>query len=145
MNLQADMAVCLVFTIAVVIMNFATAIRALYWSFKINDCSWIAYRYSYNCSLRILLGFFIICSILGFLKLWSIQDVFIFLWSDMPHTYHIRSYLYLGENYGVAVLGWKVTTFIISISSSRRTDNHGLLCTGGQNCASCPFELKEDK
>lgn len=137
---ETDMVVCLVLTVIVVAMNSATAVRALYWAFKVNDCLWVEKRSEYNCSLRILLGFFIICSILACLKAWSIQDVFIFMWSDMPHSYHIRSYLYLGENYGVAVLGWKVTSYIISVSSSRRkSDDHAEIVCGNVECKKCPF------
>ncbi len=45
------------------------------------------------------------------MKFWSIFDVMTDHWMEVSHTYHIRSYIYLMENYGVCIVSLVVGTY----------------------------------
>jgi len=111
-----DQIIVTALTVLVVVANLATSIRAFYVAiFLDTTCTWICVRGSKRLGLEILLGFGVVCMILAILKSWSIIDIFIDHWVNMPREYHIRSFAYLAENFGVAILGWKVTTLIKTI------------------------------
>lgn len=120
--MNTDMVVCLAITVVAITWNYSTCARALWTAVLVDDCPWVCSFGTKRFALKILLGFGAVCFILASLKLWSIQDVFISRWSDMGQEYHWRAFAYLGENIGVAWLGWTTTTYIKLIS---RCDGNG--------------------
>lgn len=110
---MAEQIVITTLTLGVVVVNLLVAFRAFRTAVVMDtSCRWLCVQGSRSCGLIILIGFGVICLILAMLKLWSVMDVFVDRWGMMPREYHVRSFAYLAENYGVAILGWKATTYI---------------------------------
>jgi hypothetical protein len=49
-------------------------------------------------AIQVMLGYACLMLVLGSLKLWSIGDVFVDMWGEMPQTYHFRAWAYLAQN-----------------------------------------------
>jgi len=114
----------LVLTIGVIVVNLLASWRA----FRIGiycdtDCKWTCQTSDKPTAIKLVMGFGIICLILALLKLWSIHDVFLHNWANMSTEYHWRSYLYLTENYGVAILCWHVGSLVKRIGSCGDTNS----------------------
>jgi hypothetical protein len=102
-----------VLTALVVIANTVVGIRAFRTALQIEkDNVWGCLNNTRHAGIALLIGFGVVCSILAGIKMWSIFDIFVRMWDSMHLTYQLRSFLFLAENFGVALLGWKVTTFI---------------------------------
>jgi hypothetical protein len=116
-----DQIFAIVLTAIIVVANIWVAVRAGYTALVLDSyCDWLCRQGTKHCGLIILIGIVVICSILAFLKTWSVIDIFIDFWHTMPVEYHIRSYAYMVENMGVAIIGWKMTDFIKTIASCKR-------------------------
>ena len=117
MIIDLDQLVVTILTITVVVANLAMAFRAFKTAISIDThCRWMCVSNQKSAGLGILIGIGVIGVILSALKTWSIMDIFIHLWDHMPPQYHFRAFAYLTENFGVAIIGWKITTFIRMIS-----------------------------
>lgn len=131
---MVEQAVVTFLTLGAVIVNLVVSFRALRTAVVMDtSCRWMCVQGSQRCGLIILIGFGVVCLILAMLKLWSVMDIFIDLWGMMPREYHVRSFAYLAENYGVAILGWKATTYIKIIGNC---DGNGRkkVRQGGSRC-----------
>lgn len=135
MTSQVDMWVCLFLTIGAVIANYCTSIRALRMSLVLNSCPWLVLRGSRHISMQLLLGISLICFYLGSMKTWSVIHVFLVDWHILPHTYHVESFMYLLENYGVAIVLWKTSSFIKYLAASNRPDDLDNASIGCENAA----------
>lgn len=128
--MEVNYDVVLTLTIIVIVANAAASIRAFYTAIVTDTtCVWACRRNAKHDGMTILIGFGVICLILAGLKTWSILDVFINHWHEMPKDYHIRAVAYLTENFGVAWLCWRITSFISLISKCP-----GDLKRRGQKC-----------
>ncbi len=104
-------------TIGVVILNCIVAVRAIALAMDLETGRrWVCQTIGEHCVVRVLMGIATICLILALLKGWSIADIFIDYWDDMSHTYQIRAFAYLGENFGVAMLGYAVVSVFKSMT-----------------------------
>ncbi len=104
-------------TVGVVILNCVVAVRAIALAMDLEAGKrWVCQTIGEHCVVRVLMGVATICIMLAILKGWSIADIFIDYWDDMPQTYQIRAFAYLGENYGVAMLGYAVITVFKSMT-----------------------------
>ena len=116
-NFRWEFHVITILTLGAVAINCVTVVRALLTarSFEKGDM-WVCRGVGNICIIKILYGIACISIILSCLKSWSVIDVFMGYWDHMPEVYHIRSYAYLGENYGVGMLGYAMITIIKSMS-----------------------------
>jgi hypothetical protein len=113
MTMNLEHYAVLALTIGVVILNSVVAVRAMMLAMDIESGhKWVCKTIRKHCVIRMLQGITTLCLILAILKGWSVLDVFVNYWDQMPHTYHIRSFAYLGENYGVAIVGYAMITVI---------------------------------
>jgi len=115
-------------TVGVVLLNVFVAVRALSLAMAMESgCRWVCRTIGGECVIKVLLGIATISFILAILKAWSIADVFLNYWSQMPQTYHIRAFAYLGENYGVAMLGYAVISVFQSMTRCTTADRYSRL------------------
>ena len=115
---MVDQISIIVLTLLVIALNVVTAGRAFYTSLQLETtCDWLCWRGAKHCGVTILIGIGVICTILAMLKTWSVADIFVGMWDHMPTEYHIRSFAYLTENAGVAIVGWKVINLIKTIGA----------------------------
>ena len=94
-------------TVGAIVLNVIVAIRALAFAMALESgCRWVCQQVGTKRVIRIMQGLAMVCIILAVLKSWSIADVFTDYWHAMSDTYHLRAFAYLGENYGVPMLGY---------------------------------------
>ena len=116
-----DQIFAIILTAIIVVANIATAVRAVHTALVLDSyCEWLCKQGDKHRGLMILLGIAVVCSTLAFLKTWSVIDIFIDMWHTMPVQYHIRSFAYMVENIGVAIIGWHMTSFIVTIARCKR-------------------------
>lgn len=65
----------------------------------------------------VLLGYIFTLVTLGLLKLWSITDLFLFHWSELPISYHAQAWAYLASNASWILMAY----FILDIFEAKYT------------------------
>ncbi len=124
----AELNVITMLTVGAVVLNVVVAIRALALAQALESgCIWVCRTVGNHCVIRTLQGIATICFMLAVLKGWSIADTFTNYWYEMSETYHVRAFAYLGENYGVAMLGYAVTSVFKSMTQCTTADKYSKL------------------
>jgi hypothetical protein len=104
-------------TSIVVFMNIFTAVKAIQLALKFESgCVWVCQTIGYKTVMHILYGVFYVCTILVVLKGWTLFDEHFSVWKDMGDVFHIRTFAWIGENAGVAMLGYAVVRLLHKMS-----------------------------
>ncbi len=119
-----DQYVAIILTVLVVLLNMYSCINSFRCALYLESHDvWNCKSLSVNCAVKILLVHGSLALSLVFLKAWTLVDVFLPSWYSFPHNYHVRSYAFLTENAGVAILGFLLVDFIKATGKSCREGN----------------------
>ncbi len=123
MTSQIDMWVAFILTIGAVLANYAACVYAIKVGLELNGCPWLTLRGERQLAMQILLGGILVCFYLGGMKLWSATHIFLLKWHSLPPSYHVEAFMYLFENYAVAVLTWKYTIYMKRLTANVRPED----------------------
>jgi len=114
-----DYYLVLFLTVSVILLNLYACLNSYKCALYLERGGvWDCRSLNLNCAVKILVVHGTLSLSLVILKTWAVFDVFLTMWYEMPHTYHIRSYAFLSENAGVALLGILIVNFIKTTGSS---------------------------
>jgi hypothetical protein len=124
-----DFYVFLAVSAAAVLYTLVSGIRAFAVAHILDDCIMMEIRQHRNCHLRILVLLSFVCVFTGVLKAISLWKVVAFSWSVQNH---VISYLFIGQNYLIAIATWKIASHFQKLNTHKRKNDmsHLVICKG---------------
>lgn len=98
---------CGFLTVGVAIASFVVLVKLYKLAKKIESSKvWLCTCCCRDSAKQVLLGYILLMGSLGTLKLWSVTDLFIDHWGQLPLSYHAQAWAYLSHNAGSVVMAY---------------------------------------